>query len=371
MGHSGEHFILEPAFVLNRVSVAVASDANYVPYLATALKSIIAHSSPENNYDLVVLSQGIPTEDQLHIQAMADGLSHISLRFLDVSGQVEQRAGDLFTSAHVSAAAYYRLFTPTIFQLYPKLLYLDIDLVALSDVAELFKVDLEGAAVGAVRDYLAIRDLPRKENAKWRRQLSLKDHQSYFNSGVMLLNLELLRQEAFEEQFFELLARLKQPRLHDQDILNSVCQGRVKYLDPAWNNLAWAEACGELVFKGELSEELYQEYVESKRSPKLLHYLSRHKPWNLPHLELADRFWVFASLTPYYDRLIFNTLRRLSAENDVLKSGLKTPSVRLKYWFYKLMSLATSGGTRSKYRAKAFRLKKMNRPLKSILNSWN
>jgi Lipopolysaccharide biosynthesis proteins, LPS:glycosyltransferases len=362
---------LKPAFEDDNVALAFASDANYVPYLAATLRSVLDHCSPEHNYDLVVLSQNISPDDQWQIRAMTGGAANVSLRFIDVSAQVEKKAGDFFTSAHISIATYYRLFTPGIFALYPKLLYLDVDLVALSDVAELFHTDLEGAMAGAARDYLAIKDLPRKGNAGWREQLGLKDPTSYFNAGVMLMDLEQMRRDNYEQKWFDLLARLKHPRLHDQDILNSSCQGRIKYVDGAWNSLAWAEACGETIFSEELSTGLYREYVESLKAPKILHYLSRHKPWNLPHLDLADLFWDCARRTPYYERLIFNNLRQLNAENDVFKARLRIPPAKLKYWFYVLMSLVTSGSTRSKYKSKAFRSRKLNRGLKSILRSWH
>lgn len=371
MAPAQEPLTLKPAFKENNVALAFASDANYVPYLATALRSVMDYARPDHNYDLVVLSQNIFSDDQDKIRAMSGGAANISLRFIDVSAQVAERSADLFTSAHLSIAAYYRLFSPTIFALYPRILYLDVDLVALTDVAELFHIDLEGAVAGAARDYLAIKDLPRKDNSRWREQLALKDCSSYFNSGVMLLDLEKIRSENFELKWFDLLARLKCPRLHDQDILNSTCQGRIKYIDGAWNSLAWAEACGETIFKGEMSEELYQEYRESLKSPKILHYLSRHKPWNLPHLDLAEFFWRFAQRTPYYDRLIFNNLRQLNMESDIFKARLRRPPSRLKGWFYELMSLVTVGEARFKYKSKAFRSRKLNRSLKSVLQSWH
>jgi len=371
MPQTQESSSLKPAFEHGNVAVAFASDANYVPYLATTLRSIINHSSPENNYDLVVLSQGIAGADQQKIKAMTDGAANLSLRFLDVSAQVDKKTGGFFTSAHISVATYYRLFTPAIFDQYSKLLYLDVDLVALADVAELFRVDLDGAVAGAVRDYLAIKDLSRRSNAKWREQLALREVSSYFNAGVMLLDLEQMRGENLEGKWFERLASLKTPRLHDQDILNSVCQGRIKYLDGSWNGAAWAEACGETIFSGELPEFLYQEYIESQKAPRILHYYSRHKPWNLPYLELAEHFWRFAAETPYFDRLIFNNLRRINAENDIFKARLRMPPSRLKYWFYRLMIFLTFGGTKFKYMSKAFRSQKMNQGLKYTLQNWH
>ncbi|UQZ89141.1 hypothetical protein C4J81_07990 [Deltaproteobacteria bacterium Smac51] len=370
MNHCDPSSRIEPAHP-SGTAVVFSSDGNYVPYLAAALASLIKAASPGNFYDVMILSSGIGDDDQEKIRGLAQGRENIRLRFFDIRERVKSRSGDFFVNAHLSPAAYYRLFAPSIFEAFGKILYLDCDIIVLKDVAELYGQDLRGKAVGAMRDFFAVRDLPRRAAARWAAQLDMKDTDGYFNSGVMLLDLSRLRAENYEDKWFERLKAVKTPRLHDQDILNHTLEGDVELLDAAWNSLAWIESLGEKVHPGELPEAIYQQYLASISAPKILHYSSRNKPWDLPHLELAERFWEFAARTPYYNRLIFNNLQRLNAENDIFKGRLRFPPLSVKYFFYSLMARLSPGESGARYRAKAFRMKKMNARLKTVLRSWH
>lgn len=52
----------------------------------------------------------------------------------------------------MSVETYYRLIIPEIMPNYHKILYLDCDMVADHDVAELYDFDLKGAVIGAAKD---------------------------------------------------------------------------------------------------------------------------------------------------------------------------------------------------------------------------
>ena len=343
---------IEPAFDRPAVAVVLAADARYAPYAAVTIRSVLAAASPENRYDLVLLETEVPEEDRRLMTEMVAGRDNFSLRFFNVSEIIAGKADSFFVNAHLSPAAYYRLFAPSIFKSYEKILYLDVDLIALADVAALYAVDLGEALLGAVRDYYAVKDLLAKPHDPWTRQVNLKQPADYFNSGVLLLNLAKMRAENFEQTWFEYLQRVKSPRLHDQDILNSCCEGRVKYLDAAWNCQMWNENLLERFIPGDLPDEVWAEYERSKENSGIIHYLSANKPWNWPQLELAGLFWDQARRTPFYDRLLFDGLKRLSAENNAMKYQLKFPPVKLRRIFYKLMSSFGSPGFRNKYRNK-------------------
>ncbi len=352
-------------------AIVFSSDVNYAPYLAAALVSLAQTASSDILYDVIVLSSDLNANEQKKIGAALDGHKNISLRFFDVDELAAQVSGNFFVNAHITQAAYYRLFTPTIFRNYDKILYLDCDIIIMEDLEKLYNQDLKGQAAGVFPDFFAVRSLSRKKDAAWALQLDMKDTNNHFNSGVLLLNLARLRTENYEKIWFDRLRQVKTPRLHDQDILNHTLEGATVRLDAAWNSPAWMESIGSKIEPGDIPERLYAEYRAAIAAPKILHYLTHNKPWDLPHLPLAERFWECAAETPYYDRLIFNSLKRLSAENDLFKGRLSFPPLYLKYLFYILMGRLAGGERGARYRAKAFKVKKMNPPLKTILRSWH
>lgn len=348
---------IEPAFGPNGVAVAFAADGGYAPYLAAALASIVRHGNPARLYDVIILATGLGEEDQRKLASITEGRANFSLRFCDVQEEVKAATGDFFLSAHISPATYYRLFAPSLFPNYAKLLYLDCDIIALADVARLYDSDLGGRAIGAVRDFYAIVDLPRKASAKWAGQLAMGDTKGYFNAGVLLLDLAKMRAHGYEAKWFGRLREVKTPRLHDQDILNHTLEGDVAYLEAGWNSLAWVESLGERLCPGDLPADLVADYRASLEAPKILHFTSQHKPWNLPHLPLAEKFWERAAETPYYQRLVFDNLRRLNAESAVFKGRLHCPPLALKYGFYRLMASLAGGEKKARYERRAFKIK--------------
>lgn len=350
-----ENQAITPAWGEEAVRVALATDLRYAPYAAVALKSIVDAASPERYYDLVVLETGLTEAVKEQMMAMTETSGRISLRFYNLSQTLKGLVEHLFVSAHLSPAAYYRLLAPAIFQA-PKLIYLDVDLVVRRDVAPLYDVDLGPNLVGAVRDYFAVKDLLANPDGAWARQLGLADFSGYFNSGVMVLNLAKMRDENFNQTWLNHLQRIKTPRLHDQDILNSCCQGRVKYLPSAWNCQAWNEELGGPLDNEDLPGVWLEEYDEGKIRPHIIHYLSRHKPWQVPQVPLAEYFWQSASTTPFYNQLILENLTHLNREMGRLKSQQRWPLPALKLWFYKLMSRFGSAGRKLYFRDKVKKL---------------
>ena len=343
---------IAPAFDREAACVVLATDARYVPFTAVTIRSIIEAASPDKYYDLVILETAVPEADRLAIKALAGHSTHISLRFFDVTAAVADRLDRLFISAHMSPVTYYRLFAPTIFPRFAKMLYLDVDLIALADIAGLYETDLGDHLAGGVRDFYAVKDLLAAPDSAWARQLGLADVTGYFNAGVTLFNLDQMRAEGFEQKWFDYLQRVQKPRLHDQDILNHCCQGRVKFLDAGWNCQVWSEEINGPLEPGDLPDVFLRDYAASKKEPKIIHYLSRQKPWHLPQLPSAEIFWSFAARTPYHARLVYDNLKMLNFETRAWQNKFKFPPLIAKYWFYRLMSLIGPAGRRIYYRDK-------------------
>ncbi|MGY2052153.1 glycosyltransferase family 8 protein [Methylobacterium sp. JK268] len=126
---------------------------------------------------------------------------------------------------HFSPANYYRLLIP---ELIPekKLIYLDCDLVVTCGLADLYGTDLEGKWVGACVD----------RKGAHTTQMSLAPGEPYVNSGVMLLDLESLRQHRPTATIIEYYQRYeKSVTWVDQCLINKFAEGRKLIIDERWN----------------------------------------------------------------------------------------------------------------------------------------
>jgi lipopolysaccharide biosynthesis glycosyltransferase len=172
-------------------------------------------------------------------------------------------------------------------------LYLDADTLAVSPLAELFTTEVAPAPIAAAANVVMPEERPRI------RGLGIEDFRSFFNAGVMLLDLGELRAESAPRKLLELAAaRPDDLSWADQDALNMLFNGRWHALHPRWNaqNALWnapgvaADVLGE------------QPADEARLSPSILHFEgpSLCKPWHaLNRHPWRSVWWAALRRTPW------------------------------------------------------------------------
>ncbi|MBQ3443815.1 MAG: glycosyltransferase [Selenomonadaceae bacterium] len=144
----------------------------------------------------------------------------------DRFAQISEYFPDIYADRH-SIATFYRFFIQHLLlpQGIEKAIYLDSDTIVNLDIAELWQIELYDKPFGAISEFYQIKDKDASiKNQKKHITIcgeGVVNPEDYFNSGVMLLNLKVLRDEEPN-----ILAGMKfvsehpQFRLLDQDILN-------------------------------------------------------------------------------------------------------------------------------------------------------
>ncbi len=112
----------------------------------------------------------------------------------------------------------------------PRVLYLDADVLVLESVAPLWELDMTSKPVAAVTNVLRPESIDRP-NASGH-----PSSQGYFNAGVMLMNLDLMRREETSRAVHEYgRAHADELIWRDQDAFNVVVGARREVLHPRWN----------------------------------------------------------------------------------------------------------------------------------------
>lgn len=145
---------LLPAFSKNNIAIAFCADDNFAPCTAVMIRSILANRDEKDNYDFVLLHSGMSTENQRKISGVATQYKNASMRFINVMGFISQYqffTGTVRKEKEISKEAYYRLLIPEILSEYEKVLYLDGDMIALFNIAEVYHTNLGSNLVAACR----------------------------------------------------------------------------------------------------------------------------------------------------------------------------------------------------------------------------
>lgn len=270
----------------------MAVDDNYCKYLAVAAASILAHRNGQEVYSFHVLHRNITEEHQRMLRELVQEGAGFDdeVHFHDVSGMLD--SSRLYLSGHVTEETYYRLLIPKLLSRYDKVLYLDCDLIARSCLLPLFETELSDDLIAGV---VTVGNEKRRDYC---RQVLGISEEHYINAGVLVLNLKALREFDLVELAYQMLEEKKVLQWHDQDILNTVCYGRIAFLDPTWNTtvLRMMKEQGT----GNAAELRLNPSVVD---PAILHYASV-KPWNSELKEIDLPFWHYVDGNPFAGEIL-------------------------------------------------------------------
>lgn len=299
---------IRPAFEKNNIAVAVSCNEYYMPILGVMLSTMLACGSSQNNYDILVLydksglkGEGVDRNAGL-LEKLAGEYENASLRFVDISGLTGGRG--FFVRGNFTPETYFRLFLPQILSHYEKVLYLDADMIVCHDVAELYKIDLEGMLLGAVRDPIMSGSgkvpLSVYNHCDYMAELGVKNIYDYFQAGVLLIDLKKMSEDGLCDKMVE-YAFTHDCKLVDQDVLNVFCQGRVKFIDNRWNVDVNAAALKIVPYA---PAAMWKQYVENRKNAYIYHFAGGDKPWKNPSLDKAEIFWDAARKTSWYEIIL-------------------------------------------------------------------
>ena len=310
--------------VSDEISVIMAADKKYAPYLGVTIKSIIENSSHNKNYTIYILDGGIERADKIRLNFMQT--ENIKFVYIAIENYFSAEENDIFyIHSHFSLATYFRFFIPQIFKNFEKVLYCDCDGVFLEDVANLYDTDIKDYWLGAVRDALCIQTkyIP-KITEYFNNVLRLKNPNNYFQAGVLLFNINELKNFNFKNLCIETLKHYKDLKFLDQCVLNISCENHIYYIDNKWNvetfikNLITTDKCF-------LNEDEYLNFKQTYENPKFIHFCGVEKPWKKPQIEYSEFFWHYARLTPFYEQIIYTN--KTKTNKKIAKNKNKSSNI--------------------------------------------
>jgi len=265
------------------IPVVLTADNRYIRQCATTILSALENSSSPANISFYLISPDISEDNIYKLKRLCECFNaRLSVINIDL---------DLFSSfptiyEHLNLNVYSRLYIPNLLPQHDRVIYLDCDIIILGDLYELFSVLNEGKVVSAIPHV----QFPYQEDFK--KEFSIEQEDSYFNAGVMLLELEGWRIKNYSNQLLRWIANNSTKlQFNDQDALNFMFWGNYYHLPGEWN----VEA--RLYKEKLLGLPQTDEIAKRMKSPKIIHYTGPDKPWSsknyVPkrevYLEYSDR----------------------------------------------------------------------------------
>ena len=293
----------------NCISIMLACNDKYMIYTNVLLQSIKANINQNFYYDIVICHRDITEYNQKEAVKIFDNNANVLLRFVDVSRNFDKYK-NVHIDRHLTYETYYRFLVLEIFKDYERILYLDCDMVVNSDISKLFFITMkDNEYIAAVRDYDFIANcLVNSDfyNEKILKHIKIDSYFNYFQAGMILFNLKNLRNNSFTTEGLFETALSRDWYFHDQDVLNCLFNGHVKYVNDKWNVFTLLEnnsAREKLILK-DLPAKYAESYKVSATEPRIVHYAGVPKVWDDNSIHLADIFWKYARYSPFYESLL-------------------------------------------------------------------
>lgn len=273
----------------NVVPIIMASNDNYAPFALVTAESIIENGNSDTYYDMYLLHAGLPDNTKSKLDSFKG--NNYRLMCVDVSGLIANDLPLLKTRVHISIETYFRFYIPEVIKAYDKVLYLDCDIIVLSDVKELFSTKIGENIIGASPDFL------NPEVCNYVSESLGLQPRDYINAGMLVFNVRSFADHNCKERAMNLLSERKLLMM-DQDAINLVCAGYISRINPEWN-VQWHR-----LLDGSVMDYQKDIFAQVCAKPKIIHYTSKIKPWDCPDKPLADKFWHYASKSIAYNEIL-------------------------------------------------------------------
>lgn len=231
------------------INICYSSDKNYAKYLYLSMASVLANKAEDDEICFYILDGGLSADDKEKILELKDKTDCFIL-FINVDK-------DKFSICPMEGlktlpiTAYYRLGIPSEIQNVSKIIYLDCDIEVKTSLKDFYNTDINGYYFAAVEDI---------SNTTHCKRLNLS---MYYNSGVLLMNLDMLREKRFTENIFDWIKEHREELfLHDQDVLNLYCKDLIKTVDKKWNAQVYM---------------IDEDYNKVAKNASVVHYISHDK----------------------------------------------------------------------------------------------
>ena len=300
-----------PFFNTNNIAIVIRISDYYVPYFSVLLQSIISYSNKDNNYDIIVLTGSIKQNNKNILNNMITNKNNFSIRYINPEQYIHGTSLYVSTSSY-SREAYYTLFTPYLLKNYDKLLVLDSDLILQGDIAEIFNNDISDCLAAATKEivFMGMLNLDEQWIEYALEELKIDKPYDYTNTGVILLNTKLIR-DKFTFKHIVDVAKNSKFRTQEQDLINILFYGKIKFLDLKYNYYTRINSWNEDMLDN--APVHYKKIYETVgNNPFVIHYANQPKPWSNPNISYADKWWEIARKTPFYEII----LQRMSYEQS-------------------------------------------------------
>lgn len=263
------------------ITCSVDSNQNFQEITAVMLYSLIKNLNPKKSAYVYILHdpKDISTL-KMYCKYIQDSFNNIKFEWIEVDDSIfKDRKVQSYNN--LPMWTYYRLLLPELLD-QDKVIYLDWDILVDKDISWLWDINLEDNLLAWVKTNVLKR---------WMENIQVDN---YINAGMMLVNLKSRKEQNIWHKCIDFCVKYpmwimgKVKIMWDQCAINKVCEDKIKYIDPIYNQTP-------MCFRWDLKyDQLWYskvKYTKAIKDPTIIHFAGVDKPWKLSSLHPYNILW--------------------------------------------------------------------------------
>lgn len=249
------------------INILVSFDESYLRPYETMFKSLIINN-PHEHFHIWVLHNKLSSQTIDELYAYTALFGNHEITFVKVE---EDAFSDSPASDQYPREMYFRMLAP---KLLPdevkRVIYLDPDILVINAIREFWEMDI-GDKPFAAASHTALTDMKNVAN-----RMRLLTDSDYFNTGIILMNLDEGRKVVNSEEIYQFIENYKLPLiLPDQDVYNHLFGDKTYQLNDVYYNFDPRYLTRYYLTSNGL---INMDWV--MQNTVIIHYCGKSKPWN-------------------------------------------------------------------------------------------
>lgn len=303
------------------VPIVFAFDNNLVLPACVCISSLLMNAKEDTFYDIFILH----SEKEKLNKTELDKVSHYFPNCKIQYRVVDETFDKSFEIRGITTPAYYRLLIPELIPEYDKIIYSDVDVIFRSDLSDFYlNTDMQNYYIAGVNSFAHL--IP--ENLTYYKRKGM-DARGIIYSGNLIFNSKKIIEDNIIPKFRSLATN--KYKFQDMDILNIVCNGKIKYLSPEFCLTTYISNW-TIYNRSELNKFWTDEIIDRALSKGIVHY-NGQKPWKGFCVNF-DIWWEYYRKSPFFDeKYYFDFFYSHLNELDQL-SLWKRIKILIRYFVY-------------------------------------
>lgn len=293
---------------MSKINISFCINDKHCHYVFFTISMIKKYTT---NLDIFVLHTDLSDKSKDRLRTLET--ESVNIHFVTIDR-------DLFSNLPltldgITIETYYRYLLPEILVDCDKVIYLDSDLLIRCDVKELWDIDLSQHYLAGVNEIDIINRFP-----DHKLKLGFDLDELFINAGVLVCNLQKMRQDKITHHLFTETERLKDIILfQDQDVINVALKGKIADLPLAYNYTVEAME-KDLLSLDEIKVIHYNSQIakpwipKNYQNKKISKYLELWKSEFVTHMKQIQQTKV-SLLLPVYNETSLTTIEKICKQS--------------------------------------------------------